>query len=83
MPHIHLPNEFPGIRSLFVFRPETAAPLNALVQTLLHNPQPHIKRRRARVDSNLATAREQGATDMEIHDTVSIAAAFCMYNQLC
>jgi uncharacterized peroxidase-related enzyme len=27
------------------------------------------------------TAREQGATDLEIHDTVLIAAAFCMYNR--
>jgi len=26
-------------------------------------------------------AREQGATDVEIHDTVLIAAAFCMYNR--
>ena len=26
-------------------------------------------------------ARELGATDMEIHDTVLIAAAFCMYNR--
>ncbi|HZU10214.1 MAG TPA: peroxidase-related enzyme [Pseudacidobacterium sp.] len=26
-------------------------------------------------------ARAQGATDMEIHDTVLIAAAFCMYNR--
>jgi uncharacterized peroxidase-related enzyme len=26
-------------------------------------------------------AREQGATDKEIHDTVLIAAAFCMYNR--
>jgi len=26
-------------------------------------------------------ARQQGATDMEIHDTVLIAAAFCMYNR--
>jgi len=26
-------------------------------------------------------AREQGATDGEIHDTVLIAAAFCMYNR--
>lgn len=26
-------------------------------------------------------AREQGATDIEIHDTVLIAAAFCMYNR--
>ncbi len=27
------------------------------------------------------TARQQGATDLEIHDTVLIAAAFCMYNR--
>lgn len=26
-------------------------------------------------------ARSQGATDIEIHDTVLIAAAFCMYNR--
>ena len=26
-------------------------------------------------------ARQQGATDQEIHDTVLIAAAFCMYNR--
>ena len=29
----------------------------------------------------VATAREHGATDLEIHDTVLIAAAFCMYNR--
>jgi alkylhydroperoxidase family enzyme len=26
-------------------------------------------------------ARAEGATDLEIHDTVLIAAAFCMYNR--
>jgi alkylhydroperoxidase/carboxymuconolactone decarboxylase family protein YurZ len=26
-------------------------------------------------------ARQQGATDKEIHDTVLIAAAFCMFNR--
>jgi uncharacterized peroxidase-related enzyme len=30
---------------------------------------------------DVARAREQGATDREIHDTVLIAAAFCMYNR--
>jgi alkylhydroperoxidase/carboxymuconolactone decarboxylase family protein YurZ len=30
---------------------------------------------------SVEAAREQGATDMEIHDTVLIAAAFCMYNR--
>jgi uncharacterized peroxidase-related enzyme len=31
--------------------------------------------------ADVAAAREQGATDMEIHDTVLIAAAFSMYNR--
>ena len=31
--------------------------------------------------ANIAAAREEGATDIEIHDTVLIAAAFCMYNR--
>ena len=30
---------------------------------------------------DVGAAREQGATDTEIHDTVLIAAAFCMYNR--
>lgn len=29
----------------------------------------------------IAAARQQGATDQDIHDTVLIAAAFCMYNR--
>src|SRR5277367_2786487 len=31
--------------------------------------------------ASVSAAREEGATDMEIHDTVLIAAAFCMYNR--
>jgi len=151
MPHVDLPKEYPGIRSLFMFRPETAAPLNHLVQTLLHNPHPtlsagereliaaytsrlneckycstiHGAIARHQLDNNgeddtivaqvfdnmetanisnkmkallriaasvqaggknvteeqVADARKEGATDIEIHDTVLIAAAFCMYNR--
>lgn len=32
-------------------------------------------------NEDIARARQQGATDKEIHDTVLIAAAFCMYNR--
>src|ERR1700753_3951498 len=148
MPHINLPNEFPGIRSLFVYRPVTAAPLNALVQTLLHDPHPSLSagereliatyvsrlntcfyccnihgaiakhqlgnngaifeavldnpdtapisdkmkallKIAAKVQSggknvmpeDIELARSEGATDIELHDTVLIAAAFCMYNR--
>ena len=148
MPHIDLPKEFPGIRSLFVFRPETAAPLNALVQTLLYNPHPtltpgereliatyvsslnackycasthgaiakyhlgndaklvtavindpstasisgklksllaiaaHVQQGGKQVTTaDVENAKKEGATDIEIHDTVLIAAAFCMFNR--
>jgi hypothetical protein len=30
-------------------------------------------------DAHVAAARAEGATDREIHDTVLIAAAFCMF----
>jgi len=32
-------------------------------------------------DDDIARARQRGATDLEIHDTVLIAAAFCMFNR--
>ena len=31
--------------------------------------------------AHVATARARGASDLDIHDTVLIAAAFCMYNR--
>jgi alkylhydroperoxidase/carboxymuconolactone decarboxylase family protein YurZ len=30
---------------------------------------------------DIGRARQQGATDTEIHDTVLIAAAFCLFNR--
>ena len=148
MPHINLSNEFPGIRSLFMFRPETAVPLNGLVQAMLHNPHPTLSAGERELiatyvsrlneckyccnihgaiakhqlgengglvqqvlenpdtasitqkmkallkiaskvqsggknvlPSDIERARNEGATDLEIHDTVLIAAAFCMYNR--
>jgi uncharacterized peroxidase-related enzyme len=32
-------------------------------------------------EADVASARSEGATDQEIHDTVLIAAAFCMFNR--
>lgn len=32
-------------------------------------------------ESDIAAARREGASDRELHDTVLIAAAFCMYNR--
>ncbi len=36
---------------------------------------------RAVTDADVAAAREAGASDLEIHDAVLIAAAFCMFNR--
>jgi len=147
MAHILTPEGFPGIRGLFAFRPETAAPLNQLVDILLWGPgtltpgereliatyvssendchycqtihgaiaAAHLDGdeelvRKVKLDFNdanisdklksllviagkvqksgknvteadVAAARGDGATDQEIHDTVLIAAAFCMFNR--
>ena len=32
-------------------------------------------------DQDIADTRREGATDLEIHDTLLIAAAFCMFNR--
>jgi uncharacterized peroxidase-related enzyme len=147
MPHIALSPDLQGIRAAMAFRPETARPLNALVEVLLTGPSTlsrgereliatyvssrnctqychsihgmiaaaHLGGNEALVkqvktdftqadispklkallviagkvqqDGKLVTsahveaARSLGATDIEIHDTVLIAAAFCMYNR--
>ncbi|HWB28693.1 MAG TPA: peroxidase-related enzyme [Chitinophagaceae bacterium] len=149
MPHISLPEGYPGIRSLFMYSPVTAAPMNNLVQVLLHDETtstltPGERELIATYTSHLNTckycanthgaiaqyqlgnnpvlveqvrtnpdtadisdkmkallkiaakvqqdgkkvlpadiefAKQVGATDKEIHDTVLIAAAFCMYNR--
>jgi len=147
MPYIKLPEGLPGIRGAMAFRPETARPLNDLVEVLLHGPhslsagereliatyvsylndchycqsihgaiaaaslngdEELVKRVKADFQhadisdklkallviaskvqkggknvtpEDVAHARELGATDLEIHDTVLIAAAFCMYNR--
>ncbi len=147
MPHITLPPGLQGIRGPMAFRPETAQPLNALAEILLHAPNSltpgereliatytsslndcyfcqtvhgaiaaaHLNGdedlvRRVKADfqhadisdklkallvvagkvqrggkhvtvADIEAARAAGATDIEIHDTVLIAAAFCMYNR--
>jgi len=147
MAHIALPEGLPGITALLAFRPETAAPLNALADALLTAPSTlsraereliatyvsylngctfchnahgaaachHLEGRGDIVDAvrydypnapvsdklkallaiagkvqqsgrsvtaaDVAGARAGGATDVEIHDAVLIAAAFCMYNR--
>jgi uncharacterized peroxidase-related enzyme len=147
MPHITLNSDEPGIRGLFRFRPQTARPLNELVEVLLCGPSTLTRGERELIaayvsalndcryccsshsayaaaqlpggmaavqqtcadvatapvsaklrallgiahsvqqggqrvsPAHVAAARAVGATDLEIHDTVLIAAAFCMFNR--
>jgi uncharacterized peroxidase-related enzyme len=147
MPHIALNSDEPGIRGLFRFRPETARPLNELVEVLLRGPSTLTPGERELIaayvstlndcrycssshsayaaaqlpggmalveqvcaesgevpisaklkallriasavqkgglkvtQQDVAAARAAGATDLEIHDCVLIAAAFCMFNR--
>jgi len=147
MPHISLPEGYPGISSGFVFRPETAKPMRELAHVLLHGPSTlspgereliatyvssrndcyfcqsshaaaaaahmgkdwglveQVTQDYAQADvseklkalltiagkvqqggkhvsaEDVARARELGASDVEIHDTVLIAATFCMFNR--
>ena len=55
--------------------------LSAKMRALL-NIAHHVQQGGKKVtDAEIAKARKEGATDVEIHDTVLIAAAFCMYNR--
>lgn len=50
-------------------------------RSLLHIAGKVQKSGREVQKEDIEAAREEGATDKEIHDTVLIAAAFCMYNR--
>jgi uncharacterized peroxidase-related enzyme len=58
-----------------------SAPISEKLKTLLQIAE-NVQRGGQQVtEENIAAARQQGATDLEIHDTVLIAAAFCLYNR--
>jgi uncharacterized peroxidase-related enzyme len=60
--------------------PDTAA-VTPKVRALLRIAENVAKGGRSVTDEHVAAARSAGATDVEIHDTVLIAAAFCMFNR--
>lgn len=57
------------------------APVSAKLRTLLGIAAAVQQSGHAVSAQDIADARAAGATDLEIHDTVLIAAAFCMYNR--
>jgi uncharacterized peroxidase-related enzyme len=58
-----------------------AAPVSAKLKTLLHIGAAVRDSGHAVTTELIGAARDAGATDQEIHDTVLIAAAFCMLNR--
>ena len=58
-----------------------ATPISAKLKALLAIAGKVQKGGKQVTTEDVARARQQGATDKEIHDTVLIAAAFCMYNR--
>ena len=57
------------------------APVSAKLKALLAIASKVQRSGRDVRDADIARARAEGATDIEIHDTVLIAAAFCMFNR--
>jgi uncharacterized peroxidase-related enzyme len=59
----------------------TAAPVSDRLKALLVIAGKVQKGGKQVASEDVDRAREKGATDKEIHDTVLIAAAFCMFNR--
>ena len=58
-----------------------SAPVSAKLKALLATAGKVQQGGRHVTADDVARARAEGATDLEIHDAVLIAAAFCMYNR--
>jgi uncharacterized peroxidase-related enzyme len=58
-----------------------SAPISSKLKALLAIAGKVQKSGKQVTAEDVARARQQGATDKEIHDTVLIAAAFCMFNR--
>ena len=59
----------------------SSAPLSEKMKTLLHIAGKVQQGGQFVTAKDADAAREAGATDLEIHDTVLIAALFCLYNR--
>jgi uncharacterized peroxidase-related enzyme len=64
-----------------VKRDPASAPISEKLRALLAIAAKVQADGRTVTEADVAAARDQGATDVEIHDTVLIAAAFCMFNR--
>jgi uncharacterized peroxidase-related enzyme len=64
-----------------VLRDPEAAPISGKLKALLHIAEKVRSDARSVDTADIERARDAGADDRAIHDTVLIAAAFCMFNR--
>ncbi|MFI5153618.1 MAG: carboxymuconolactone decarboxylase family protein [Chitinophagales bacterium] len=57
------------------------APISDKLKSLLQIAAKVQQSGKSVTSADIENARQQGATDLDIHDTVLIAAAFCMFNR--
>jgi uncharacterized peroxidase-related enzyme len=62
-------------------RDSKTAPISPKMRALLAVAEQVQRSGRNVTDEAVAAARAEGATDADVHDTVLIAAAFCMFNR--
>ncbi|MFF5218594.1 carboxymuconolactone decarboxylase family protein [Micromonospora sp. NPDC000442] len=77
--------QHPEGRSLVdkVLADHVSAPISPKLKALLTIAGAVQESGHAVTERMVEAARGEGATDIEIHDTVLISAAFCMYNRYC
>jgi len=75
----HLGDDGAVVRAVLT-DPETA-PVSPKLKALLAIAARVQQSGRSVRDEDIARARQEGATDIELHDTVLIAAVFCMFNR--
>jgi len=59
----------------------SSAPVSDKLKALLHIADKVRVSGRNVTEADITAARQKGASDLDIHDTVLIAAAFCMFNR--
>jgi len=81
--HAYTAARYDGGMSLVqdVVRDHTAAPVSERMHALLHIAALVQSDARSVDDAAITRARDAGATDLDIHDTVLTAAMFCFYNR--
>lgn len=76
----HLPGSNQELVSA-IWKDYTTAPITDKLKSLLQIAEKVAKGGLHVTSSDITNAKEMGASDLDIHDTVLIAATFCMFNR--